>query len=282
MTTYAPAKINLALDVFGLRPDGFHEMITVYQSVSLYDVIEWETNDRAKFEVRCDKYEIDGKYNIIWKAVKEYFKFIGKPEKGFICTVQKNIPLQAGLGGGSSDAAAIINALARQYGQVPPMDFYAALGTDVPYFTVLGTVLGRGRGSELTILKAAPEMYAVIVQGTTRISTATAYKILDDIPVKFPISTQELINAIYAGDLNGIYKNCGNVFEQVAGEMENWEVIAIKSSLQMYGAKAACMTGSGSAVYGLFENEEQALRCEQQMKKDYRFCVTVKFIHGGG
>ncbi|GHU52333.1 4-diphosphocytidyl-2-C-methyl-D-erythritol kinase [Clostridia bacterium] len=278
MITYAPAKINLTLDVFNTRSDGFHEILTVFQTISLFDVIEWEVNDSGKFDIQCQLYEINGHYNILWKAVKEYFKFANMPEKGFTAVVNKNIPIKSGLGGGSSDAAAIIMALADMFKIYPPMEFFSALGADVPFFTMRGTVLGKGKGEELTPLKPAENVFAVIVQGNSRISTEKAYEIIDKLPEKKTINTQELINAIYADDFYALSRNCGNVFEQVAAEMSIWEIDAIKATLSLNGASNAVMSGSGSAVYGLFNDENKARRCAEECRKDYQFAQLTKFI----
>ncbi|MDR0920694.1 MAG: 4-(cytidine 5'-diphospho)-2-C-methyl-D-erythritol kinase [Oscillospiraceae bacterium] len=278
MITYAPAKINLTLDVLNTRSDGFHEILTVFQTISLYDVIEWAVNDTGRFDVQCQLYEINGHYNIIWKAAKEFFKFANMPDKGFTAVVNKNIPIKSGLGGGSSDAAAIVIALAQMFKIFPPPEFYTALGCDVPFFTMRGTVLGKGKGELLTPLKPMEGVYAVIVQGSSRISTKKAYELIDTLPYKPEIHTQELINAIYANDYYALCKNCGNTFEQVAAEMAVWEIDAIKATLALNGATTAIMSGSGSAVYGLFNDEEKARHCADECRKDYVFSQMAKFI----
>lgn len=277
MITYAPAKINLSLDVFGVRPDGYHEILTVYQTVSLYDVIEWDIVEGKRFEVRCMMYEIDGRYNSVWRAAKEFFKFAGISDKGFVAEVNKNIPIQAGLGGGSSDAAAIVMALADHFKIYPPIEFFESLGADVPYFTMRGTALGRGKGTELSSLEPLEDIYTVIVQGSSRISTEKAYEIIDTIENE-AVPTQKLIDAIYEKDFTKICRNCGNVFEQAAADMEIFEIDAIKASLEIMGARRAMMTGSGSAVFGLFDNEQQAKDVAAMLRKDFQFAQPAKFI----
>jgi 4-diphosphocytidyl-2-C-methyl-D-erythritol kinase len=284
MRTYAPAKINLALDTFGKREDGFHEIATVFQTIGIYDIIDWTTDDSGKFEVNCpdtglNGFNLNGYNNIVYRAAKAYFKFAGLPNKGFIANITKNIPIQAGLGGGSSDAAAIVMALAEKFRIFPPFEFYTTLGADVPFFTVRGTCLGQGIGEDLTPIDPPLKgIYAVIVQGVSRVSTVEAYKWIDHLHDKNPVYIQEMVDAICDQDYEDICKYCGNVFEQVAEKMEIWEISAIKASLSMNGADATCLTGSGSAVFGLFNDPQRALICQENLKKDFKFVRACQFI----
>lgn len=253
-----PAKINLALHITGKRPDGFHTLKTVMQSVSLCDIVTVEkTNGEKGIEISCTDKNIptDGR-NIVFKAAEAFFNRTNIPNTGIRIHIEKHIPSEAGLGGGSSDGAAVFTALNRLFGEPLTEEELCSLstgtGADIPFCIKGGTVLCEGIGEILTPIKPLPDCYIVIGKGEKGVSTKEAYNAVDKLP-----KTEEngFDTALFERSIEEIAENCFNVFEQVS---DNDEIRSIKETMLANGALCSVMSGSGSAVFGIFTNAEQS------------------------
>jgi 4-diphosphocytidyl-2-C-methyl-D-erythritol kinase len=260
LTVRAHAKVNLDLRVLGVREDGYHELRTVFQTIELHDTIVCaERSGPFRLTSRAADVPLDAD-NLIWKAASALWKAVGRAGdvRDTHVTLQKKIPVQAGLGGGSADAAAAIHALARLWGGAPLTllrEVGATIGADVPFFLSGGTALGLGRGEEVYPLVDLPPHWVVIVRPPFGVSTAEAYAWYDDdraaglrevrelqlLPVPWPSRAAQMINDLEPPVVR-----------------RHPEIATLKAQLRDAGAVAAAMSGSGSAVFGLFRARRAA------------------------
>ena len=274
----ANAKINLGLDIVGTREDGYHLLKTVMQSVTLCDIITLKKSDKITLSCSDDTIPCDEK-NLAFKAAKLFFEET-KINSGAEISIEKNIPSQAGLGGGSANAAGTIFALNKLYetdlSDEKLCEIGAKIGSDVPFCIVGGTMLCEGVGEKLTPIKSIPDMKILIAKGTGGISTIEAYKTYDKLDgIKHP-DVDALINAINNGEK--FSHLCGNVLELTAFLSS---VDEIKETMIELGAENSMMTGSGSAVFGIFSDERLAEKCSENLKKSGLFSfVSVPAKHG--
>ena len=273
LTEGAFAKVNLTLDVHEKREDGYHDLTSIMQTISIRDDIEIDLGTGEPWRVVCDKEGIpQDETNLAWKAARVFFDQVGDEPDGIEIRITKRIPTQAGLGGGSADAAAVLRALNawKEY----PLSIYALcelgaqVGSDVPFCVLCGTALVEGRGERLTKLPDAPEMFFVICKPEASFSTPALYQKLDSITIAKRPETTVMRAALQRGDLEEMGKNLCNVFEQALTD-ELPELNYIKSILMSYGAYGAQMTGSGSAVFGIFDSFEYAAVACSMLKENY-------------
>jgi 4-diphosphocytidyl-2-C-methyl-D-erythritol kinase len=260
LTLRTPAKINLCLSVLGKRPDGYHEVEMVIQAVGLYDEVTVRLAGSG-ITVRCDSDAIPaGEGNIAYRAAREMLALSGRPS-GIAIEIKKNIPVAAGLGGGSSDAAAVLVACNRLLGAGLGRDRLAGIGTrlgmDVPFFLYGPTALARGRGEVLTNIPSPPQFWVLLVNPGFETSTAWVYKNLN-----YGLTKKGDCNNIAGLKVSQIALSLHNDLETVTaaahpviGEMER--------SLLDSGALGVCMSGSGPTVFGIF-NAEAACRAAAQ------------------
>jgi 4-diphosphocytidyl-2-C-methyl-D-erythritol kinase len=265
----APAKVNLFLEVLGRRPDGFHEIDTVFQAVSLYDRLTCSPAERLELEVRPESADVPrDERNLVLRAAHVLAAHTGT-RQGARITLEKVIPAGAGLGGGSSDAAAALVAFDRLWrtdvGRDTLRSLAAQLGSDVPFFLLGGTARGRGRGERLEPIAACACFWYVLTWSGAPISTATAYARLDDEPAFEPRSPAALTAAIERGDATLAGAALFNRLEEVAKAIEPGVGGAL-DRLREAGAPAARVTGSGSAVFGLFRSLAEAQRAAAALK----------------
>lgn len=264
ITIKSNAKINLGLDIVGKRDDGYHLLKTVMQSVSLCDILKIEKSDTISVE--CSDINIPlSEENLAYKAAKAFFSET-KIKGGAHIFIEKNIPSQAGLGGGSADAAGTVYALNKLYetdlSDEQLCKIGAKVGSDVPFCIVGGTMLCEGVGEILTPLKNISEHTILIAKGKSGISTVEAYKTYDKLNGINHPDIDMLVNAINNGENFCHY--CKNVLELTAFLSS---VDEIKETMTEFGAQISAMTGSGSAVFGIFENNTLAEKCCQEFKK---------------
>lgn len=278
VTEIANAKVNLTLAVGAKRPDGYHEVETVMTAVDLFDTVTVSRHPGIRDELICDPPVTERpEDNLCMKALRVFFQELGVKEDFVTITLQKRIPTQAGLGGGSSDAAAVLRGLRTLY--APDMtdtrleEMAAELGSDVPYFIRGGTAAAIGRGERLAPLPPMPECWFVIVKPEESHSTAAMYAAIDSVKAECGADSQYVRQGLAAGDLRQIAAGLSNDFQQVLPEGS--AVPAIVRSLREQGALNAQMTGSGSAVYGLFRDRENAEAAAGVLKGTYphTFCV---------
>jgi 4-diphosphocytidyl-2-C-methyl-D-erythritol kinase len=284
VTIRAHAKINLDLRVLGPRPDGFHELRTVFQSIALHDVIECVPRE-GPFAIECDAAGVPlDASNLVWRAAERLWRALRRrsPVRDVLIRLQKNIPLQAGLGGGSADAAATLIALARLW-KVPVrpaqlMDVAAVLGADVPFFLSGGTALGLGRGDEVYPLADLPRHWIVLLVPGFGVSTADAYNRYDSerdvarasapepqyVPGPWPSRAAQMINDLEAPIAR-----------------HHPEIDQMRTALRRAGALAAAMSGSGSAVFGLFQRRTDALAAVERLSgSGWRVLLTESLGRG--
>ena len=277
----APAKINLSLDVLGKRPDGYHELATIMQAVSLFDTITLEDNDSGEITLSCN-YEgvpCDEK-NICYKEAERFFEYTKRENKGLHIDIDKTIPTQAGLAGGSSDGAAVIMGLNAMFGtMLKPAEMNMLgekVGADVPFCIAGGTKLCTGIGGTMKKLPTLHGAHIVICKpDTVSVSTAEAYQKVDALP-KHPCYTDEMVKALYSRDMFMITSTLFNDFELA---LQIPEVAEIKKKMLDCKASGAGMSGSGSAVFAIFKSESKAKKCVEALKTDYPktfLCKPIK------
>lgn len=278
----AYAKLNISLDVSARREDGFHDMVMVMQTVSLCD--ELELTKDASGTVRAGSnlsYIPKGEKNLAVKAARLYLERIGESGQGISIRLKKRIPVGAGMGGGSADAAAVLRAMNRMYGERLSREELLALagesGSDVPFCLVGGTMLARGRGELLSPLTPMPRCFYVICKPAFSISTPELFKKFDRISKQCHPDTAGLIKALEDGDLSGICRRMYNAFEDV-DDRRMRTVADIKSTLLDFGAPGAMMTGTGSAVFGIFSDKDAARTAADALKKEYDFCCVAENV----
>lgn len=272
VTELAPAKLNLTLDVGARRPDGYHDITSIMHSVALYDRLSLTEDGSGALSLGCQGAELPvGPENLVWRAAETFFRETNLPCPGVHMELEKHIPSQAGLGGGSSDAAATLRALRRLYAPALPDEaleqLAAGVGSDVPYCVRGGTALAQGRGERLTRLPDLKGGCFVIVKPDLACSTAAMYRQLDAITIQARPDSRAMIRALEQGDTEAICRLVGNVFQQALPA--DCEVFTIRRRLVALGAGAACMTGSGSAVMGLFLRQEDAQRAAEALRADF-------------
>lgn len=282
LTEGAFAKVNLTLDVLGKREDGYHDLCSVMQTISVRDDIEIDLDTGKPWEILCDKEEIPrNESNLAWKAARVFFDNLGGEPDGLTIRITKRIPSQAGLGGGSADAAAVLRALNRWRDY--PLSVYALcelgaqVGSDVPFCVLGGTALAEGRGEKLTKLPDAPEMFFVVCKPDLAFSTPELFHKLDGIAIGERPNTTKMRAALQREDLQEVGKLLCNVFEQ-AVVPEYPEINYIKSIMMTYGAYGTLMTGSGSAVYGIFDSFEYAMVACTMLKENYPLVYIGKNV----
>lgn len=267
------AKINLTLDVLGKREDGYHDLKSVMQAISIRDDIEIDVGTGKPWKLLCSMEGIPcDERNLAWKAAKVFFDTIKKDPDGLEIRITKRIPMEAGLGGGSADAAAVLRALNRHYGE--PLSIFALaelgaqVGSDVPFCVVCGTAMVEGRGEKLRMLPKIPECVFVVCKPDFSVSTPELYKKIDQVAIPKHPDNQAMESALLAGDLGKVAENVYNVFDPVVTE-EHLELNYIKSIFNSYGAVGFQMTGSGSAVFAIMPDFEYAAVVCNMLKDNY-------------
>ena len=283
----APAKINLSLDIAGKRDDGYHDVAMVMQAVSLYDTVtvsdEVDEAQQCYTKVTCDVAGIPtGDSNIVCKAARAFFSHCNIEQKKITVDIEKKIPSQAGLAGGSTDAAAVILALNRIFDtkltDKEMCEIGACVGADVPFCIVGGTKLAKGIGTTLEKLPNLTKCHILICKPDVNVSTAEAYAKADSKPSKGFLVTDEIVKHIFRRSLRAVCECLYNEFEAV---MQIEEINEIKRTMKKNKALGACMSGSGSAVFGIFLEEKKALKCQENMSTDFDKLYVCTPISGG-
>ena len=267
------AKLNLTLDVLGKREDGYHDLQSVMQTISIRDDVEIDIGTGKPWKLLCSQEGIPcDETNLAWKAAKVYCDAMKKDPDGLEIRILKRIPSGAGMGGGSADAAAVLRALNRHYGE--PLSVFALaelgaqVGSDVPFCVVCGTAMVEGRGERLRKLPDMPDCIFVVVKPEFSVSTPELYKKIDSVAIANRPDNRAMESALLAGDLEKVAQNVCNVFDPVVTE-EHLELNYIKSLFHQYGAIGYQMTGSGSAVFGIVSEFEIAAVLCNMLKGNY-------------
>jgi len=270
MEFIAPAKINLYLDVLSKREDGYHEIETLFEKVSLFDRLIVEPAERATTIICDDPAVPTGEESLMRRVIDAFNGQIGK-DLCFKVVLEKNIPVSAGLGGGSSDAAALLKALNETTGS--PLDKGAliniaqALGADIPFFlSDASFAYGRGRGDIIQEVRSGLKMWHVIINPPFKVSTKEVYTRLTHFGLTNNRGVDRMFSAfLSAEDIDGIAKNLHNDLQQIT--LRDFPVLEqVLFELKKAGAKAVLLTGSGPCVFGIFEPKEAETAREALLK----------------
>ncbi len=269
----AAAKLNFSLDILGIRPDGYHEMDMVMQTIDLFDDVE--LSKAGTISVFSDG-SPDGPENLAWKAAEAFFR-AAKRSGGARIRLTKRIPAQAGMAGGSADAAAVLIGLNALYdARLSPealRDAGLSVGADVPYCLIGGTARVRGIGEIVEPMPPFLSGYLVVAKPAIGISTAEAFRRFDQAENLRHPDIAALLSVMEKGQLDALSLFMENVLEQ---SEQNETVETLRQELLKNGALAARMTGSGSAVFGLFSEKEAASRCAVALAGENRQIFVTK------
>ncbi len=270
----AYAKINLGLDVVRRLENGYHEVKMVMQTVGIYDELTL-TRTAEGITVTTDKEELptdDG--NLIYKAARIMMEEYGL-EGGLHIHLKKNIPIAAGMAGGSTDAAATFKGINRLFDLDCTLEELMRLGVrvgaDVPYCILGGTALAEGIGEKLTSLNPAPDCFVLVAKPDINVSTKYVYEHLDARGITEHPDIDGMVNAIWEESLQGILDRMGNVLESVT-EKEYPVITRLKERMKGLGALNSLMSGSGPTVFGIFVNEMIALEAFERLKRENPDC----------
>lgn len=273
----AYAKINLFLQVNGKRPDGYHELDTIMQSVDIYDYLELSLTNGDSIDVFCDNYELCGADNIVHRAVEMFFVLLGR-RFGVRIYLNKKIPVAAGLGGGSADAAATLlmlnKAVDNKFTTKELLPIAAKLGADVPFCLMGGTQRCRGIGEILSEV-SAPKMYYVLLKERTKKSTGQMFSVLDVSEYTAKCDIEEFISSLNSGNIENISSGLFNSFEYC------WETGEMFAPFLPFSPCGMFLSGSGPTVCALFPNETAARQCaESLISKGYNAYFAASTLKG--
>ena len=277
---YAYAKLNLTLDVTAKRDDGYHDMLMVMQTVSITDSVVLEQTGEKGIHAACNfRYIPTDERNLAVRAAGAFLDTIGEEKNGILIRMDKTIPVGAGMAGGSADAAAVLRGMNRLYGsRMNRRDLEKLgeqIGSDVAFCIAGGTSLARGRGEVLEDLTPMPDCAIVVCKPGFSISTPELFRKLDQIGLRTHPDTTGMLSALESGNLKEISMRMFNVFEEVEDRRMRSET-EIKHVLLDYGALGAVMTGTGSAVFGVFSDETEAATCAAHLRSEHKFCRVAR------
>ena len=266
----AYGKVNLCLDVLGVLENGYHQVSMIMQTVDLYDVITVKKSAEKGIRITCDKGDVpEGRENLAYRAADALLWEAGI-EPALEIHIQKNIPVAAGMAGGSTDCAAVLEAVNELYdlkrSRKALQRIGVKLGADVPYCLMGGTALSEGIGEILSPVPEPPECVVLLAKPDLHISTKYVYEHLDLNQVEHP-PVQDMIRDLEQGDLEGLCSHMGNVLESVTGP-EHPEVGAIEKIMKGSGALEAVMSGSGPTVFGIYREKESAEEAKEKIMKE--------------
>ena len=287
LTLPAFAKINLGLRVLGQRPDSYHELDTIFQTISLHDTITLTVTDSPQIVLSCDDRSLPtDAENLVYRAAQALQSRFA-PDKGARIRLEKRIPALAGLGGGSSDGAVALLGLAYLWqveAKVEELSEMASgLGADVPFFFFGGTARGTGTGNEMAPLPDVPDKFLLVIKPNASVSTSDAYRSLNARSLT-TVEAKTILSSSEWNEISGRFdsKALRNDFEPVVFELEP-EIARARVALMKAGAEAALLAGSGSAVFGIFDSEDAQKRAIQaiELESGWRVfpCSTVGRSH---
>lgn len=278
ITVKAYAKINLGLDVLRKRPDGYHDVCMIMQSIDLYDTITIEKKSDHQITMKTNlSYLPTDKGNLVYRAASLFLEHI-QSKDGLTILLDKHIPVAAGLAGGSTDAAATLMGLNDLYQSAMTkeelMKLGIKLGADVPYCILLGTALSEGIGEILTPLPPIPECFILLVKPDISVSTKYVYENLRLLESTPHPDIAKMKDALKKEDLNSLTENMDNILQTVT--IKDYPIISgIKSKMNELGAQVSLMSGSGPTVFGIYKNREQAQKAYHYFLKHKHFGKQV-------
>lgn len=275
----ANAKINLSLDVLGKRNDNYHFVRMVMQEIDLNDTVTLTTTETKKIEISSNiLIDCPNNKNSTYIAAMEFFKYTCITNPGLNISIKKNIPICAGLAGGSSDAGAVILGLNKIFetklSEKELLTIGEKVGSDVPFCMLGGTMLAKGTGTHLTRLPDIPDCSIVIATPDgAKVSTKEAYNNIDHLPTCIDTKQDNLLAAIKNHDIFDISKNLYNKFEQT---VNIFGIEKIKNIMKQCETLGSLMTGSGPTVFGIFDSLLKATECTNKLKKLYKRVYLTK------
>lgn len=281
MKVKAYAKVNISLDIIEKRKsDGYHLLRMIMQNIDLYDEITIE-KQKSGINIKCNKpYVPTDERNLAYKAAK-LFKETFNIEEGVSINIKKNIPVAAGLAGGSTDGAAVLKAMNEMFNvnarDEELMEIGLKLGADIPYCIKGGTALCEGIGEKVTSLKPFKDKILVLVKPPFGVSTKFVYQEFNLEKVLNHPKTEELIEAMENNDLNYVCDNMKNLLENVTLRKHKM-IIGIKEEMKVLGAKGSMMSGSGPTVFAIFDDMLKAQRCFEKMRDKYEDVFITRTI----
>jgi len=283
ITKQAFAKINISLDIVSKMADGYHDLITVMQTVSLSDeiTVECSPGDGIKINTGLPYLPVDER-NIAVKACNVFFKHTGITGYRTEINIKKEIPVSAGLGGGSTDGACVLCTLDEMFdtglGRSVLERLGCRIGSDVPFSVTGGTKLANGRGEILTDLPDIPHCHIVICKPRLSCSTPELFGLIKCEKIRARPDTDGLLKALGEGDLGGVARRMYNVFEDVLPRGKH-DVEDIKNILLDCGALGAVMTGSGPSVFGIYDDLSYANNAYERLKAEYNECYLTEPVN---
>lgn len=281
LSCLAPAKINLYLDVLSKRPDGFHEVETLMQSVSLADSLSMTFDHVGGDAFESNAGLPNDDTNLCWKAVKTFYAVSKIHRESILISLEKKIPMGAGLGGGSADAAAVLRLMNEYYGSEfsdsELCEMAAAIGSDVPFCVSSHAALAMGRGERIIPIDSKLHFSCVIVMPELSISTPMMYRRIDEFGISAKKKINDAVSALKSSNYSLLLNSMYNIFE-IPAFTAYPELRKIKNDILDSGADQALMTGSGSAIYGMFVDENKARISFEVLNKRFRhvyFCRTI-------
>ncbi|RDW15300.1 4-(cytidine 5'-diphospho)-2-C-methyl-D-erythritol kinase [Oceanobacillus arenosus] len=273
----APAKINLSLDVLGKRNDGYHNVEMIMTTVDLADRIELSPLEQDKIIISLEsRYVPNDERNLAYKAAEIFKKKYGI-KMGVHIKIEKNIPVSAGLGGGSTDAAAVLRGMNRLWDLNIPIrelaELGATIGSDISFCVYGNTAIARGYGEQIETLASPPPCWVVLAKPDIGVSTRTIFARVKVDELYHP-KTNHILEALMEKDFSKLCNNIGNSLEQITQYLHP-EVRHIKEAMRQIGAQGVLMSGSGPTVYGLVEHENKARRIYNGMRG---FCEEVYLV----
>lgn len=280
ITTNAPAKINLTLDIIGKRDDGYHELRMIMQTIDLCDQLTFQKTTEPGICLTMDHPLPDGcpmEKNLVYRAAEQMWKQYHLPG-GIRIHLEKNIPAAAGLAGGSTDCAATLTTINELYHldltKEELCQIGVTLGADIPFCICQGTMLSEGIGEVLTPLPALPPLWVLLIKPNISVSTGYVYSHYDQQNVSRHPDTERMMDAIYHKDAAAVARQLSNVLESVT--IPAYPVIQdIKDFLGREGAVGSLMSGSGPTTYGLYQDEIRARMAYHQAQEFYTDCDVI-------
>lgn len=277
--TKARAKINLNLEILSKRPDNYHNIKSVFQKINLYDELFIQKNNNNKFDLTSNIDALNNEDNIIYKAylkLKEKYNCIG----GVSVTLNKKIPLQAGMGGGSTDCSSFLSCMNKLFdlnmSKEELTSIGKSLGADVVPCFYNKALVAEEIGDKITLLDTSFKYYILVIKPTISCSTKNMYQKLDSQENRIIIDTSDnIISALQNNDIKLLSDSLYNTFETVIEEKHIIE--ELKKELTLSGALGALMTGSGSCVYGIFENKKTAKLAYLKLKEKYETYLCISY-----
>lgn len=265
----AYAKINLFLDIQSTLPNGYHAVDMVMQSISLHDEITVDFCPEIKLTANTDAIPMDER-NLCYRAARAFFEAAGIEHEGVKIHMEKHIPVEAGLAGGSADAAAVLHSMNALFDARLSLDTLCqigvSLGADVPFCLTGGTQLAEGIGEVLTPLLGIPNCHLVLCKPPIGICTKDAYELFDQKELEDRPLITSMLQAIKQNDLPAVGSSLYNVFEDL---LEMPEVRSIREVMRRHGTMGAQMSGSGPTVFGIFEKLPAAQECCNELRRTY-------------